>query len=244
MKSISKAKFLIPNLFTLGNLLCGYLSIFYGVSGRIDLACRLILVGAFLDFVDGLVARRFDSQTRFGLEFDSLADLITFGVGPSFVAMYFFYSSNVGNVGALFGFIYCSAVAIRLARFNTSDTGLIHFRGLPSPASAIALASVCYLLFEQNVPFTLSSVILALILIILAFFSVSRLVFLSLKTDLKVSLFQKFLIAALLALVVYLDWWGILILSYAYILSGPAIQLGKIPSLRRLVNIFFNRRNF
>lgn len=239
MKPLSRARFLIPNLFTLGNILCGYLSIINAIQGNIPLACNLVLFGAFLDLLDGLSARKLNSQSKFGLEFDSLADLVTFGLAPVFVALHFLSGNGLSNLGSFFGFVYLSGVSVRLARFNSTDVGVLHFRGLPSPAAAISVTSICYLLFENDASSGVATLLVSLWLVMSSLFCVSKLVYVSFKTEVKLSFFQKFLLAIALGVVVYLEWYGVFILSSLYVASGPSLFIARLIRPKSVVKFSF-----
>lgn len=241
MKPLSRARFLIPNLFTLGNILCGYLCIINSIKGNIPLACNLVLLGAFLDLIDGLSARRLNSQSKFGLEFDSLADMVSFGLGPAFIALYLFSQAGIAELGAFFGFVYLSGISVRLARFNSGDAGILHFRGLPSPAAAITVTALSYLLFQSEASETSTSVFLAIWLSLSSILCVSRVVYISFKTEVKLSFFQKFLLAITLGSIAFLGWSGIFILSTLYAISGPAILVGRLLKPKSLIKIALQR---
>ncbi|MCS6894030.1 MAG: CDP-diacylglycerol--serine O-phosphatidyltransferase [Deltaproteobacteria bacterium] len=225
MKPLSKAKFLIPNMFTLGNLFCGYLAIFYTLGFKVSLACYFVLLGTFLDFVDGLLARKLNSQTKFGSEFDALADLLTCGMAPVIIAFHFFSQSNLQNLGIVAGFFYCAGIAIRLARFNSLDSGIIHFRGLPSPAAAVTLVSFAQVAIEFELNSYQTSLILIAGLFCLSLLAVSRLIFVSLKAESTVKASHKLLIALIFGFIFYFGWFALFLLSLIYVLSGPAIMI-------------------
>ncbi len=134
----------LPNIVTCGNLYCGCLSIYFGLSGQIGLACLFILGGAIFDFLDGLTARAMHISGPIGKELDSLADVVTFGVAPS--AMLFFqlgimeYPSvleSYRNVLPYCAFLMAAFSALRLAKFNLDERQTTSFIGLPTPANAL-----------------------------------------------------------------------------------------------------------
>jgi CDP-diacylglycerol--serine O-phosphatidyltransferase len=128
-----------PNMVTSGNLLCGMMSLMLLFSGRPVPAAWMVFIAVFFDMMDGKVARSLGGGTRFGLEFDSLADLVSFGVAPAMI-IYSAYAGALGVWGALAGAYFALCGALRLARFN-----VIHmpgpFQGLPIPAGGLFLAS-------------------------------------------------------------------------------------------------------
>jgi len=132
----------IPSAFTLGNLFFGFWSIISAFNGNFRQAGWFILYAAILDSLDGRVARRMGTGSRFGAELDSLVDLVSFGVAPALL-IYFLEFSTAGRFGWIVCFIFVVAAAFRLARFNVLAHGKAHsrwFRGLPSPAAGTTLA--------------------------------------------------------------------------------------------------------
>ena len=134
---------IFPGLFTMGNLFCGFASILASVRGEnLTEAAWLIIFAAFFDFLDGLVARLSKGASKFGVELDSLADMVSFAVAPA-VLLYSFKLISFGNWGWFLGFTFIMAGAYRLARFNL-DVKLEtkgSFLGLPVPVAAVAIAS-------------------------------------------------------------------------------------------------------
>ena len=138
--------YLLPSLFTLGNMFCGYVCIVYAMRGDYESAAPFIGVAVVLDMLDGRIARMTGSASAFGVEFDSLADVISFGLAPAILA-YAWGLTPLGRIGLAAGFLFVSAAAMRLARFNIqSGTGMDkrYFVGMPSPAAAGVLASTVY----------------------------------------------------------------------------------------------------
>ena len=141
--------YLLPNLFTTGGLFAGYFAIIAATQGRFDDACIAIFVAAILDGVDGRVARMTNTQSEFGVQYDSLADLVSFGMAPALVMYHWALVSMrldgapFGKIGWLAAFLYAACAALRLARFN-SQVGQVDkrvFIGLASPAAAGLVAS-------------------------------------------------------------------------------------------------------
>ena len=130
---------ILPNLFTIGNLFCGFLAIHYILQGNFGSAAWLIVLGGVLDKMDGLIARFMGKDSRFGVEFDSLVDICTFGVAPALV---FYLSYPNSGWSLIIAFVYLLCGALRLARFNAFS--LDHekgdyYLGLPIPVAAICL---------------------------------------------------------------------------------------------------------
>lgn len=140
--------FLLPSLFTVGNLFCGYACIVYSMSGRLEQAAPFIGIAIILDMLDGRIARLTNTTSAFGVEFDSLADVISFGAAPAVLA-FEWGLKGLGQIGWASGFIFLSAAAMRLARFNTQTHTQVdkrYFIGMPTPAAAGIAAATIYAL--------------------------------------------------------------------------------------------------
>jgi CDP-diacylglycerol---serine O-phosphatidyltransferase len=135
---------LLPSLFTMGNMFCGYACIVYSMRGDYETAAPLIGIAIVLDMLDGRIARLTGTASDFGLQLDSLADVISFGVAPAILA-FGWGLSELGRLGWATGFLYCSAAALRLARFNIQTGGdKRYFVGMPSPPAAGIIASTVF----------------------------------------------------------------------------------------------------
>lgn len=137
--------YLLPNLFTTANLFAGFFSIISAVNGKFEIAAITIFVAMVLDSLDGRVARLTNTQSAFGAEYDSLSDMVAFGLAPALLA-YEWALSGLGNVGLAVSFIYVACAALRLARFNT-QIGKVdsrYFIGLASPAAAGVVAGTVW----------------------------------------------------------------------------------------------------
>jgi CDP-diacylglycerol---serine O-phosphatidyltransferase len=138
---------LLPSLFTMGNMFCGYACIVYSMRGDFETAAPFIGIAIVLDMLDGRIARLTGTASDFGVQFDSLADVISFGVAPA-VLSFAWGLSPLGRVGWATGFLFVSAAAIRLARFNIQSAAGMgdkrYFVGMPSPAAAGVIASTVY----------------------------------------------------------------------------------------------------
>ncbi len=164
----------IPGTLTSGNLFCGFLSIVYVLDGNYLTASWLIILAAVFDALDGMIARLTRSYSDFGIEFDSMADVISFGVAPS-ILIYGAHFQNIGKLGLLIGFFPLLFSAIRLARFNTNQTSFEkeNFIGLPVPIQATALAS--YLIFTNYIWDTLRfPLFFASLVVFLSFLMISN----------------------------------------------------------------------
>ncbi|WP_028452522.1 CDP-diacylglycerol--serine O-phosphatidyltransferase [Chitinilyticum aquatile] len=141
--------YLLPNLFTLAALFAGFYAIVSAMNHKFDLAAVAIFAAMVLDGMDGRVARMTHTQSAFGAEFDSLSDMVSFGVAPALVA-YVWQLHQFGKIGWMVAFIYCAAAALRLARFNT-NIGIVDkrwFQGLPSPSAAALVAGLVWISHE------------------------------------------------------------------------------------------------
>ena len=148
--------YLLPNLFTTGGLFAGFFAIIAASQGRFEAACIAIFVAGVLDGVDGRVARLTNTQSEFGVQYDSLADLISFGMAPALVMYHWALVSmkldgaTMGKLGWLAAFLYAACAALRLARFN-SQVGVVDkrwFIGLASPAAAGLMASFVWTMHD------------------------------------------------------------------------------------------------
>jgi CDP-diacylglycerol--serine O-phosphatidyltransferase len=148
-----KGIYLLPNLLTTGGLFAGFYSIVAAIDGNFTAAAWSIFVAMFLDGLDGRVARMTSTASDFGKEFDSLADMVSFGLAPAIVtyqwgvARLSEFGAVWGRLGWLAAFLYAAAAAFRLARFNTNTAMLDrrYFQGLPSPSAAAGVASMVWL---------------------------------------------------------------------------------------------------
>ncbi|HID48835.1 MAG TPA: CDP-diacylglycerol--serine O-phosphatidyltransferase [Chromatiales bacterium] len=137
--------YLLPNLFTTAALFAGFYGIVAAINGRFELAAVAIFIAMLLDGIDGRVARLTNTQTDFGAEYDSLADMVSFGLAPALV-MYQWILSDLGKLGWLAAFIYTAGAALRLARFNTqvSHADKRYFQGLASPSAAAIVSGMVW----------------------------------------------------------------------------------------------------
>jgi CDP-diacylglycerol---serine O-phosphatidyltransferase len=143
----------VPNLFTTGALFAGFLAIVQGMDKNFERASLAIFAAMILDSLDGRVARFTNTQSEFGAEFDSLSDMVSFGVAPALV-VYEWTLRGFDRWGWMVAFFYCAMAALRLARFNT-NIGVVdkrYFQGLPSPAAAAIVASFVWLCSDKQIP--------------------------------------------------------------------------------------------
>lgn len=151
--------YLLPNLFTTAALFAGFYAIVAAMNDRFEQAAIAVFIAMLLDGIDGRVARLTNTQSAFGAEYDSLADMVSFGLAPALVMYEWSLSSMVGlgwqwgKLGWLAAFIYTACAALRLARFNT-QVGLAdkrYFQGLPSPSAAAVLMGLVWVMVDADV---------------------------------------------------------------------------------------------
>src|SRR5436309_14408468 len=138
--------YLLPSLLTMGNMFCGYACVVYAMRGAYETAAPFIGIAVVLDMLDGRIARLTGTTSAFGLEFDSLADIISFGMAPALLSFAWGLSS-LGRLGWAAGFPFVAAAAMRLARFNVQSAGggdKRYFVGMPSPAAAAIPAATVF----------------------------------------------------------------------------------------------------
>ncbi len=143
--------YLLPNLFTTAALFAGFYAIVQAMNSKFEHAAVAIFIAMVLDGLDGRVARLTHTQSEFGAEYDSLSDMVSFGVAPS-ILMYEWAFRDLGKWGWFAAFIYCAGAALRLARFNTNIDVVDkrYFQGLPSPAAAALVAGFVWVMMDNQ----------------------------------------------------------------------------------------------
>lgn len=234
---VRRGIYIIPSLLTSGNIFCGFYALVAAYKGAYELAALAILAAIILDGLDGRVARLANASSDFGLEYDSLADVITFGVAPAFL-IYSSFLKDIDRMGLLAAFLFTACGALRLARFNlqTEDTQKTDFLGLPIPAAAGLLASAALFLVEWDGLGQKGEQVFFLIWVyLLAFLMVSNIRYHSFK-HLKLRRRKPFhlLVVLLLAILVVaaLPQVMLFLLFFTYALSGP-VELLLLHSHRR-----------
>jgi CDP-diacylglycerol--serine O-phosphatidyltransferase len=231
---LRKGIYIIPSLFTVANMFCGFLSViessrghFEPGEGHFQKAALLILIAIFADILDGRIARMTGATTSFGEAYDSLADVVSFGIGPSLLAFQWGLW-QIPRIGGAVAFLFLVAVAIRLARFNTAAHDSSDFSGLPSPAGAGAVAMMV-LLSPTPVKHPYFIPVVIVMVLCLALLMVSNLPYRSGK---KLDLRRQwpaptvFVIALVISLIT-LDPRLLSVLAALYILSAPATVLTR-----------------
>ncbi len=224
--------YILPSLFTVGNLLCGFAAVVQASLGRFSLAAVLIIIAGVLDGLDGRIARLTGTTSDFGVEFDSLADIISFGVAPAFL-VFSWVLYPLGRIGWLAAFVFVVCAAMRLARFNIQRSAIEkrYFAGLPSPAAAGTAAAVVFA-FPESTGLAWLPIAALPLMVGLAVLMVSRLRYRSFK-DLNLHSRQSYinilLIAAVMAGVLMDPQITLLSAGLLYVLSGPALYLWGLP---------------
>lgn len=151
MRNIRITRSVIPNLFTSLNMFCGFVSVIYSTEGKFIDASMLIIVAAIFDALDGIMARLTKSSSEFGVELDSLSDLVSFGVAPAFL-VYQSYLYQYSTAGIVISSLLMVFGGYRLARFNVQLVGFdkSYFTGLPIPSSAITFAAYVIVYYRNN----------------------------------------------------------------------------------------------
>lgn len=148
----SRIAFFIPNIFTSLNMACGFLAVLLGIKGEFYYASLVLILGSIFDSVDGRIARLTGTQSHFGEEFDSISDVISFGIAPAMI-IYHQHLHTLGRVGILVSFFFLLCGALRLARFNANIAKVNpnYFQGLPIPAGAIGIIGLVLLTTEYEI---------------------------------------------------------------------------------------------
>lgn len=215
---------LLPGLFTMANMFCGYACIVYSLRGDFETAAPFIGFAVVLDMLDGRIARMTGTASDFGVELDSLADVISFGVAPAILS-FAWGLSPLGRVGTFSGFVFVSAAAMRLARFNiqsASGGDKRYFVGMPSPAAAAIPAATVYVYPYGLHDYRAALPVLAVVLIP-ALLMVSTIRFRSFKTiDLQSR--RPYTVLLLIAVGIMLiathPRYVLIVMAYTYLASG------------------------
>jgi CDP-diacylglycerol--serine O-phosphatidyltransferase len=205
--------FFLPNTFTALNMACGFYSIILSFNHEFYPAAMILVLGAIFDSVDGRVARMTGTQSAFGEQFDSISDVVTFGVAPAILAYNKFFS-DLGRIGLITAFVFLLCGALRLARFNANieKVSSDFFQGLPIPSGALAIVGL--VLFAVKFPeFDVHPIVYIIYVLFFAFLMISNIPFNSFKKSEWVRKHKK---RALLMIFVVI----ILTFTYEYIMIG------------------------
>ncbi len=219
--------YLLPNLFTTGALFSGFYAIVAGMNGQFEAAAIAIFVAMLLDGLDGRVARMTNTQSQFGAEYDSLSDMVSFGVAPALVA-YNWALGDIGKLGFFAAFIYAAGGALRLARFNTQigSVDKRYFIGLPSPSAAAAVAGMVWVCDEFSLNVTGWEYPIALFVALAGVLMVSNTLYYSFKdVDFrgKVPFWILAVIVLCLGIISISTSVSLWVLFLCYSLSGPVL---------------------
>jgi CDP-diacylglycerol--serine O-phosphatidyltransferase len=225
---LSRGLFVLPTLFTVGNLFCGYLSIWSSIRGTFETSAKLIILAAILDALDGRIARLTHTSSKFGEEYDSLADLVSFGVAPAVLA-HSWGLSDFPRLGWMASFLFVVCGSMRLARFNiqTRVVDKRYFVGLPIPAAAGVIATLVLATPEPLVDRVFMTGVL-IVTFLVSYFMISTIRYRSFKdVDLRRPRPAWILPAIALVFVVVGYRWRVALLTAAsvFALSGPIARL-------------------
>jgi CDP-diacylglycerol--serine O-phosphatidyltransferase len=228
--------YLLPNLFTTGCLFAGFYAIVAAMTDRFEAAAIAIFIAMIMDGLDGRVARLTNTQSAFGAEYDSLADMISFGLAPALV-MFVWTLSDLGKLGWLAAFVYTAGTALRLARFNTQvgRADKRYFQGLASPAAAAVMAGLVWVGNDYSAEGRAVAIMALVVTVFLGLLMVSNVRYRSFKDmDLKGRVpFVAILVVVLIFVLIFSDPPRILLGIFAiYAISGPILTLVTLRRLR------------
>ena len=217
--------YILPNIFTSLNLFCGFYAVIASIDGKFIAAAIAIIIGVVFDILDGKIARATNTSSKFGIEYDSLADLISFGLAPG-IMIYLWALRPLGRIGWLAAFLFMACGALRLARFN-SQVGTIssdYFVGLPIPAGAGMSATTVLFFSKFGLAGKIHPIFILVLLYVLSFLMVSTIKYNSFK---KPELFRKMNFNVLVAIILILIFFAaqpaiaLFLLGIVYVISGP-----------------------
>jgi len=225
-KKPSRGIYVLPNIITCAGLFAGFYAIMQARLGNFEAACLAIYVAMVMDILDGRLARLTKTTSDFGSEFDSLADMVSFGVAPAMV-LYDFALAELGRFGSLMAFIYIACAALRLARFNvTSLSDKRFFIGIPSPGAAAIIASIIWVCIDFEISPDGINVLFGLVMVLLALTMVSNIKYRSFKDfDFKDKMpFVGMIVLVLAFSMIYLSPpMAFLIIGVIYTISGAIV---------------------
>jgi CDP-diacylglycerol--serine O-phosphatidyltransferase len=229
--------YLLPNLLTTAALFAGFYAIVAASRGHFDNAAVAIFIAMILDGMDGRIARLTNTQSDFGAQYDSLSDMIAFGLAPALV-MYEWSLSSLGKLGWLAAFVYTAAAALRLARFNT-QVGIVdkrYFQGLASPSAAMLLAGLVWVGADYDMPGADIALLTFPLTVLTGILMVSNIRYMSFKDlDLRGKIpFVAVLVIVLIFVFISIDPPVVLFsMALVYALSGPTTTLVYLRRRRR-----------
>lgn len=222
-KPVSKTIYALPNLITTAGLFAGFYAIMQAWAGHYEAACIAVYIAMVMDILDGRLARLTNTMSEFGTQYDSLADMVSFGLAPALV-IHQWVLHDLGKVGSLVTFVYIACTALRLARFNViKTTEKRYFIGLASPAAAGLVISAMYVAVDYQVATTTMAPVLCVLVFLSAILMVSNLRYRSFKDfDVKDRMpFVGMIIVVLVFAAIYFDPpVAFLLVGSSYFLSG------------------------
>ena len=226
----SRHVYVLPNLFTSAGLFAGFYAIMQARLGNFEAACLAIYVAMIMDILDGRLARLTNTTSEFGSEYDSLADMVSFGVAPALV-LYDFALTELGRFGSLVAFVYIACAALRLARFNVAKVeDKRFFIGVPSPGAAAMVASVVWVCIDYQISPDGMNAFFAVLIAVLGLLMVINIKFRSFKDfDFKDKMpFVGMIVLILVIAMIYLSPpLSFLVIGLVYIVGGSALSLVK-----------------
>lgn len=225
-KRFRRGVFILPSIFTVGNIFFGYFAIVSTMRGEYDHAAMAIGIAMVLDMLDGRIARLTNTATDFGLQLDSLADVVSFGIAPAILALVWGLSTLSHGLGWIASFAFAICGAMRLARFNLQAGRFKYFVGLPIPAAGGVIAAIVHF-FVEPLRTPVPAILMMAVVFLLAFLMVSTFRYSSLKylTLGKKSHLTILLLALMVALIYAYSGPTLLVIAAGYALSGIAVRI-------------------
>lgn len=222
--NVRKGIYILPSLFTTGNVFCGFYAFIAVLNEKFYIAAWAIVIAIIFDMLDGRIARLTKTTSAFGVQYDSLADIISFGMAPAILA-YVWVLKPFKHLGWMAAFLFLLCGALRLARFNIAkpEDSSKYFTGLPTPAAAAVIASIV-IAFEDLFATRLDPIIMVAVVFMLAFLMVSNVkypAFKNIQFKKRVH-FTRFLFVILLVYIIAaIPRYALFIITITYTLSGP-----------------------
>ncbi len=236
-EKLRRGIYILPNLCTSLNIFFGFYSVIASIDGKFMVAAISILIAGVFDMLDGRIARAANATSKFGVEYDSLADLISFGLAPGLM-MYLWALRPLGRIGWLAAFLFMTCGALRLARFNTQlgTVSSTHFVGLPIPLGAGMNCVTVLICYRFNIQESVNPIFLMTMLYALSFLMVSTIKYESFK---KVELSRKMNFNVLVTVVLILIFIAaqpsiaMFFIGVVYVISGPFNTIRRHKKIRR-----------
>lgn len=236
--------YILPNIFTSLNIFFGFYALISAIDGKFAHAAGAIIIAGIFDQLDGKIARATNTTSAFGVEYDSLADLISFGVAPSLM-VYLWALKPLGRIGWLAAFLFTICGALRLARFNThtGTSNRDYFTGLPIPAAAAMIAATILFFRRMELPGAPNPLIMMAFLYLLSFLMVSTVKYYSFKN---LELFRRMNFNVLVAMILVLIFVAaqpsiaLFTTGLVYLVSGPVITLRHYIAVRKKTTLAQN----